>query len=404
MRLLLATFILCWIFIPAAAQEWTRFRGPNGSGVSTQTLATTWSEKDLRWKVRLAGSGHASPVLWGRTIFVASGVPAMGKRVIQCLDTARGEELWSRSYPAEKHRQHEHNSWASATPALDERHVYVLWASPKDYLIVALTHAGDEKWRLDLGGFKSGHGFGVSPIVHEDIVIVPHEHEGKSAVLALDRDSGKVRWQVPRKSRTTYSTPCVYTPPGRRSEIICVSYEHGVTSIDPKSGGVNWEQDVFDKRHIETSIASPIVAGDLVLGSSGWLGVRKEVIALRPGADGARHVYTITKGSPLVPTPLVKDDLLFLWGDDGIVTCNELAGGKELWRERVPGTYYSSAICADNHVYNVSREGDVVVLKAGRAFEHVATNPLGEGSHSSPAVAGGVLYVRTFNHLCAIGR
>jgi outer membrane protein assembly factor BamB len=389
----------------APAQEWTRFRGPNGSGISLAAgIPTAWTEKDLRWKVRLAGIGHSSPVLWGQKIFVTSGDSASGKRVVQCLDTTRGKELWSRNFAAEKHRTHEHNSWASATPAVDDRHVYLLWASPKDYLVVALAHDGEEKWRRDLGGFQSGHGFGVSPIVFEDLVIVANEQDGKSSLLALDRDTGKTRWRAPRKSRTTYATPCVFAPRGRPPEIIFANYEHGITSIDPETGAANWEADVFDKRHMETSIASPIVAGDLVIGLSGWLGVRKEVIALRPERDGRapKQLYNLTKGTPLVPTPLAKDDLLFLWGDDGVVSCFGVATGKEHWRERVPGSYYSSAICVGLHLYNVSREGEVIVLKASREFQQVAVNRLGEGSHSSPAVAGGTLYFRTFQHLSAV--
>jgi outer membrane protein assembly factor BamB len=178
---------------------------------------------------------------------------------------------------------------------------------------------------------------------------------------------------------------------------------------------VNWETDVFAKKHIETSIASPIVAGDLVIGSSGWLGVRQEVIAVRPplapqgrgaGGEGSAQpttVYTLAKSAPLVPTPLAHDGLVFLWNDDGVVTCCDAATGKMHWRERVPGEYYSSPIAVSGHVLNVSRDGEVVVLKAARAFEHVATNHLGEGSHSTPAVARGRIYFRTFRHLIGVG-
>src|SRR5262245_56389606 len=138
----LAVGLVLSLFAPVSAQEWTRFRGPNGSGVSSSTaIPTTWTAKDIRWKAKLAGVGHSSPVRWGQKIFVTSGDPAAGQRVVQCLDAGKGAEVWSRSFAAEKHRQHEHNSWASATPAVDERHVYVLLASPKDYLVVALTHA-----------------------------------------------------------------------------------------------------------------------------------------------------------------------------------------------------------------------------------------------------------------------
>jgi outer membrane protein assembly factor BamB len=99
----------------------------------------------------------------------------------------------------------------------------------------------------------------------------------------------------------------------------------------------------------------------------------------------------------------VKDDLLFLWSDRGVVTCADVRTGKPYWSERVPGSYYGSPVWASGRLYCTSREGDVVVLAASKKFEHLATNPLGEGSHSTPAIAGGRMYVRTFTHLIAVG-
>jgi outer membrane protein assembly factor BamB len=189
--------------------------------------------------------------------------------------------------------------------------------------------------------------------------------------------------------------------------VIVTSYEHGITSIDPKTGHVNWEIDVFDKRHVETPIGSPIVAGDLVLGTCGWLGVRQEVVAVRPVPAGApgkvQEVYRLTNAAPLCTTPLVKDDLLFLWGDSGIVTCADVRTGKVHWRERVAGSYYGSPVWSGGRLYGVSREGEVVVLTAAKQFALLARNPLGEGSHSTPAIAEGTMYLRTFSHLLAIG-
>jgi outer membrane protein assembly factor BamB len=165
--------------------------------------------------------------------------------------------------------------------------------------------------------------------------------------------------------------------------------------------------DVFDKGHIETGIGSPVVAGDLVLGTCGWLGVRQEVVAVRPpgpaAENKAKEVYRVTRSAPLCTTPLVVGDLLFLWGDGGTVTCADLATGQVHWRERVAGSYYASPVCAGKYLYNVSREGDVVVLAAAKQFEEAARNPLGEGSHSTPAVAGGRMYVRTFTQLLSVG-
>jgi outer membrane protein assembly factor BamB len=404
---LLAGCLLLFMSAPgAAAQEWPRFRGPNGAGTNDATLPVRWTEKDVNWKVKLPGAGHSSPVLWGDRLFVTCAEEDSGKRLLVCLRAGDGERLWSRSFDGARHGKHPDNSFASSTPAVDARRVYVCWGGPKDFLVAALDHDGKEAWRTDLGPFRSGHGFGPSPVVLDNLLVVPNDQDGKSSLVGLECDTGKVRWRVPRQSKATYTTPCVYQPKGRPPELIFSNYEHGLTSIDPKNGHKNWEIDVFDKGHIETGIGSPVVAGDLVLGTCGWLGVRQEVVAVHPpgSSEGkAKEAYRITRSAPLCTTPLVVGNLLFLWSDGGMVTCADLAAGQVHWRERVAGSYYSSPVCAGKYLYNVSREGDVVVLAAAKQFEEAARNPLGEGSHSTPAIAGGRMYVRTFTQLLSVG-
>ncbi len=390
----------------APGQEWARFRGPNGSGLAEGTLPARWDEGAHNWKVRLPGSGHSSPVVWGDRLFL-SGAEEDGKRLLLCLRAGDGKQLWSRTFPGERSRAHAHNSLSSSTPAADERHVYACWAGPKDFLVVALDHGGKEVWRADLGPFRAGHGFGASPIVHGGLVVVPNDQDGKSELVALDSATGRARWKVPRRSKASYTTPCVYQPRGGPAELIFTNYEHGVTSVDPKSGKVNWELDVFDKGHVEAAIASPVVASDLILATCGWLGVRQEVVAVRPPRPGsggkATEAYRITRSAPLCTTPLVRGALLFLWDDNGVVTCADVRTGTVHWRQRAPGSYYSSPVCVGEHLYNVSRAGDVVVVRAAKRYELLARNRLGEGSHSTPAVAGGRMYVRTFSHLLCFG-
>ena len=388
----------------ATAQEWTRFRGPNGSGLSPATmLPVQWTEKDYHWKVKLPGRGHSSPVLWGQRVFVTCGEDKTGRRLVVCLRAGDGKQLWLREFPALSHRQHEDSSYASATPALDKDRVYVTFANPKEYLVAAFTHDGKEQWRQDLGPFRASHGFGASPIVHEDLLIVPDDQDGPSSLVALEGATGKIRWKVERRSKYGYATPCVYQPRGRPAELIVVSYDQGIMGIDPATGRTRWERDVFSKAHVESAIASPIVAGDLVVGTSGYLGVKYEVVALKPYANKkSEPLYRLERGVPLVPTPLIKDDLLFLWNDRGIVTCADVHTGKVFWQERVPGSFYGSPVCAGKHLYCMSRQGEVVVLAASKTFELVARNGLGEGSHSTPALAGGAMYLRTFGYLCCV--
>lgn len=402
--------LACLVLATAApAQEWTRFRGPNGSGVSAaRSVPTNWGEHDYNWKIELPGVGHASPVVWERTIFLTSGDEQSGARIALAVDAGQGRILWSHRFEAAPYNKHKLNSFASATPAVDEQHVYFCWATPEEYLVVALRHDGQEAWRVDLGPFRAGHGFGVSPIVDGELVIVPNEQEGQSALVALERASGAIRWRVTRDSKVTYSTPCLFESSGGPAQLIFTNYEHGITALDPQSGRKLWEIDVFDKSHLEMAIGSPVIAGDLVLGVCGWLGHGNEVIAVRPdmrdGTSSVKQVYRIDRGAPLCTTPVVKGGLLFLWADSGIVTCADAASGENFWRKRVGGTFYASPVCVGDHLYNISADGQAVVLAADKEFELVARVELGEPSHSTPAVADGIMYLRTFGHLMSLGR
>ena len=105
----------------------------------------------------------------------------------------------------------------------------------------------------------------------------------------------------------------------------------------------------------------------------------------------------------MVPTPLVKDGRLVLWCDDGVVSCLRVASGELVWRERVAGDFYASPIWVNGYLYNVSKKGEVVVLKAGDQFEVCHRIALGEPSYATPAVAGGTLYLRTSSHLFSLG-
>jgi outer membrane protein assembly factor BamB len=397
---------LLGLVAPLSAGEWTRFRGPNGSGVSrTTTLPAQWTDKDIRWKVALPGRGHSSPVLRGKRILVTSGDEKTGTRMVVCLNADDGRQLWQRNFPAAVSGKHADNSLASATPAVDDSRVYVAWGNAREYLVIALEHTGREVWRTDLGPFRAGHGFGPSPIVHDGLVVLANDQDGSSCVVALEGVTGKVRWRIPRRSKSSYATPCVFHPKGRPAELIFVSYEHGISAHDPATGKVNWERDIFSKDNVECAIASPIVADDLVIGTSGWLDATYETLALRPYDPLKRSapVYRVERLAPLVPTPLVKDSLLFLWNDRGVVACVDVQTGALHWRERVPGSFYASPVCAGDMLINLSREGEAVVIAAGKQFQLLARNALGEGSHSTPALADGRMYVRTFTHLMCIG-
>jgi outer membrane protein assembly factor BamB len=403
-----ATAISTWS-TPAMAQQWTRFRGPNGTGQSdATTIPAEWTEKDYNWKIDLPGLGHGSPVIWGDKIFVGSADPTNGTKMLFAVRTHDGEVLWKAEYPATVHAKHALNSFSSCTPACDADQVYFAWATPEEYVLLALDHEGKEIWRTDLGKFIARHGFGASPIVYRDLVIITNDQEGVSFLVAVDRNSGKPRWKVPRKTLSpqsaSYSTPMIYTPPGGADELIVNSWAHGISSFNPLTGELNWEAPVFELR----TVGSPILAGGLIWGSCGEGAGNNSVIAIKPGNRSgvdAKEAFALRRKStwPYVPTMVAAGDLVFLWGDGGIVACIDARTRKELWRNRVGGTYYASPICVDNRIFGISTKGEVVVLAAAPTFQELARNQLGDETHATPAVADGKLFLRTQTKLMSLG-
>lgn len=393
----------------AFAEDWPRFRGPNGAGLAPTSARTEWQATEIAWQTSLPGIGHSSPVVFAGRVFVTSGDEESGSRFVNAYRLSDGHRLWERKFAATGHRKHKLNSFASPTPAVDSERLYVAWATPEQSLITALDHDGQQLWQVDVGEFKSGHGFGVSPIVVDDMVVVALEHQGDSRWLALDSNTGEIRWQRPLKSSLHYATPCVRTI-GDRRELIFTNWEQGISGVDPRTGEVNWAADVFDKQHIESSISSPVLAGDLVIGVCGWLGHQNEVAAVRPSAagdgaagDGAELVWKLERGAPLCVTPIVVGERLYLWTDTGIATCVDVNNGEVKWQRRVGGNYYASPIAIGDRLLNVSVDGEVVVLAAGDEYKVLWRGELDEGTHASPAVADGHLLLRTFGKLVVIG-
>ena len=425
-QMLISTSLLVCV-VPAGAhsEEWTRFRGPNGTGISTaDTIPTQWTESDYNWKVNLPGKGHASPVLWGEKIFIhtadqingtrpatAESAPAM--RSLMCLHTADGRTLWKKSFPstlAKGYRVRAQNSLASSTPVVDEERVYVAWSTGDTTTMTAFTHTGNVVWDRQLGPYFSGHGFSTSPILFEDLVIIqmhqrlPRDEDPlettASYVIALDRHTGDTVWKTDRENALSaaHAVPFLFETPEGSVELVMSSRSHGLTGFDPGNGTVKWSLDVLERR----PIGSPIAALGLIFGTSGSGGNVNSVVAIRPGPSPEK-VYEIKKNAPYVPTLIAHDDLVFLWFDKGIVTCIDGPTGAIHWKERVGGDFFSSPIIVGNRIFCTDVMGTTVVLAASRDFQLLAKNKCGDNVHASPAVSGGRLYLRTYHHLISMG-
>lgn len=410
--LLVGVFLgLCSASLPvgAAAQEWTRFRGPNGTGHSeATTIPVTWTERDFRWRVALPGVGHSQPVMWGGRIFITAARAAGQERVLVCLRQDDGRELWAKTFalPTPK-LTNKNTSYANGSAVVDGERVIATFVSAEHFWVRAFDHEGRERWSRDLGTFASQHGHGASPMIFENTVIVTNDQDGPSFVAALDLATGKTVWQTPRRSAdngTAYSTPCVHVRPDGMPELLLTSRSHGISSLDPRTGLQNWEAPAYKLR----MAASPVVAGELVIGSCGSAGgAGNYLAAVRLGGRGdvsKTHVaYTIKKATPYVTTPLVRDDRVYWISDAGVATAIEAATGREIWAERLRGEFFASPVLIAGKIYCPSVKGEMFVLASGDKFQELARNPLGEGTHSTPCVDGGRLYVRTFSHLLCLG-
>jgi len=290
-------------------------------------------------------------------------------------------------------------------------------------LLLALDPDGREVWRRGLGPFVGERGSGTSPILFEDLVVLANEQEdpnqlpenagrfdptrpvGKSFLIAVDRRTGGTRWQTERRTGlAAYSTPCVFRPEGGPPELVFTSTHHGISAVEAATGKPSWEvTGIF----LDRCVATPVVGPGLVMAGYGR-GLRGNLfVAVRPGdrAKGEKPqiAYELDRSVPLVPTPVVKNGRLFLWADDGVVSCLDVSTGEVIWRERVGGSYYSSPVCVNNRLYCASRSGEMVVLAAADRFEVLGRVALGEPVFATPAVANGVMYLRTRTRLLSLG-
>lgn len=388
-------------------QEWTRFRGPNGTGVASKdiTIPAKWNPENIKWKIPVPGRSHSSPVLWGSKLFLSTVQGS--SQVLICIDSKTGKPLWDKKFDGSTYRIHKFNSYASTSAAVSADSVFFTWGTPQSTHLVALDHDGNIKWEKNLGSFQSQHGFANSPMIEGNKVIIANDQLGVSYLAAFDVSSGDQIWRVERKSgtKTAYSTPCLFEPQKGKPYLIFNSSSHGITGVDPETGGVLWEKGgLFDKR----SVSSPVFSKNLIFGSCGSGGGGNYVVAISAPNDTTqihppKLEHKFRRSAPYVPTPLVVNERIYFWSDQGIVSCINLEDGETLFSERTNQRFFGSPVLVGENLFCISTTGVVTVVKAGKSFELVATNDLKEESNSTPAVANGRMYVRTVGHLFCIG-
>jgi outer membrane protein assembly factor BamB len=403
--------ILAWaLAATASAEEWPGWRGPRGDGTSTEKGGPLrWSKtENVRWKTSIPGKGHSSPIVWGDRVFVTTCIEEQQKRLLLCLDRRDGKLLWQQVVlTAKLERKHGLNSFASATPATDGKHVYVAFLSYPDMEVACYDFDGKLVWQKSPGKLLSQHGFCSSPILYKDTVILNGDQDAEAYLVALDKATGSERWRADRPNRTrSYCTPILYESPKRPGVTqLVLSGSKCVASYDADTGKQLWLID----GPTEQFVASLVPMDDVLCLTAGF--PTYHIMGIRPDGSGNvtkthvawHHAELPAKEASYVPSPIAADGRFYVVSDLGLLMCLDAKTGKRLWMEQLGRHHSASPVLVDGHLFFPDYFGNTFVVKPGPKFELVAKNVLSEKTFASPAVAQGQMFVRTVDHLICIG-
>jgi hypothetical protein len=392
--------------VRVAAGDWPWWMGPKRDNIAADagTPPVRWSAtENMVWKAEVPGRGHGSPILWGERIFLPTADEKAQAQYVLCYDRRTGQKLWQ----TEVHRggfmqKHTKNSYASATPACDGRHVFMPFIVQGGVWLTALDLDGKIAWQKRLGDFHSMHGFAASPVFYKSLVIVVADAVKDSFIIAVHRGTGETAWRISRGNYNlgTYASPTVGRIAGRDQLLIQGPYK--LFSYDPATGKLLWSCDGPHDSTASTVNFDP----EWVWASAGF--PKRNLICVRANGSGdvtKSHVVWKKEGNTAyVPSLLLADGLLYMVEDEGHVTCFEAKTGKVVWETRLRGAFSSSPVLAGGHIYVVSEAGVMYVFKAGRTFELVGENDLGDGGFATPAISGGRIYLRTLHFLYCLGK
>jgi outer membrane protein assembly factor BamB len=422
-----------------SAQHWPQFRGPQGLGVADeQHPPVSWdlgTGRGVAWKTPVPGLGHSSPVVWGDLIFVTSAISSNPDSVFEpvlkgeqdfrtdrathqwhvyALDRQTGRVVWDRlaheGVPAIP--RHPHNSYASATPATDGRHVVVMFGSEGVY---CYDFTGRLVWKKALGVIHAGKhnnpeytwGTASSPVLYRGLVILLCDSLEGGYMSALDVTSGREVWRTARDANPSWSTPAVVGA-GDHAELVINAAPY-IQGYDPATGKELWRLGPSTTNTTPT----PIAGEGLIFVANGYNPI-KPIYAVVPGSrgdltlkDGATRSDAIAwsnlRDGPYMATPLLYRGILYVVSTRGVLTAFEPRTGQQIYQQRIaPGGYSASPIAADGRIYIASEDGDVFTIRAGRDFEILARSSMHEATLATPALASDTLFVRTEHAVYAL--
>ena len=376
-------------FSRISSRDWPWWRGPahDGHAAASQTVPLTWSDtENVIWSVDVPGRGSSSPTVVGDRLYLTSCDEAAGSQSVYAYDRAGGRLAWTKQVHASgAMRKNARSTGASSSIACDGERLFAAFPTSGAVVITALSLEGEQLWQTTLCEYLIHQGYGASPFLYKDTVLVAADHKGGGAVAALDRRTGNVVWKKPRPPFPNYSSPIVFRLFGR-DQLILTGCDK-VISYDPATGDTLWEREGATTECVTT----PVTDGERVFTSGGY--PKNHVSAVR--ADGSAAIDWENGEREYVPSMIVRDGHLYGVLDAGIAVCWDSATGKERWKQRLGGNFSASTVLLGDRIYASSEAGETHVFRASPdGFESLAVNRLGDESWATPTICGDRIYMR----------
>ena len=378
--------------IEVARNDWPWWRGPNRNGIaaSGQNIPTEWNkDKNIVWSIPIPGRGHAAATIVGNQVFIPTADHESGKQLVLCVDRESGASLWESTIHQGgiTTKGNKKASQASSSVACDGANLFITFLYNDAIHLSCLTRKGDVVWQKKVSDYKVHQGYGSSPALYQNLVIVSSDNKGKAGgkIAAYERKTGKLVWSHGRPSTPNYASPAILNAAGKDQVIF-----HGcnlVTSFEPLSGKKLWEVPGATTECVTTSVTD----GTHIYTSGGY--PKNHVSAIV--ADGSGKKAWEIKSRVYVPSMIAHDKHLYMMLDAGVAACCDSTTGEELWKHRIGGTFTASPVMVDDLIITTSESGQATIYRATpKAFEMVAQNQLGDEVFSTPSICGGRIYQR----------
>jgi outer membrane protein assembly factor BamB len=374
--------------------DWPYWRGENRNGVAdpNQQPPLKWSDsQNVVWKAAIPGRGHGSATVFGDQVFITAADPTSQQQLVISLERVTGKERWRTTVHEGgfeikgKKQPNEKASLASSTVATDGKQLYINFYNDHAIWTTALDLNGEIIWQRKISDYVVHQGFGASPAIYGDLVIVSADNKGGGAIVGLERNTGEQRWRHGRPEKPNYSSPIIVDAAGRK-QLILTGCDL-VTSLDPLTGKTLWSIEGATTECVTSTVSD----GQRIFTSGGFPKNHISAVA----ADGSGKIVWENNVRAYVPSMLHRDGYLFLVLDAGVATCFRSSDGEEMWKARLGGTFSSSPVLVGELIFAINEEGQAHLFKANpERFERVAENQLGESVFATPTICGSRIYLR----------